>query len=77
MFGFDKADLIITLGYNIVEFSPVHWNKDKEKKILHIDFKPSEVEEYYNPDLEVVGDVSNTLWVLREKLQNEPRKNPE
>jgi acetolactate synthase-1/2/3 large subunit len=75
--GFDKADLIITLGYNIVEFSPIHWNKNKEKKILHIDFKPSEVEEYYNPDLEVVGDVSNTLWVLREKLSNEPKKNPD
>lgn len=69
--------MIITLGYNIVEFSPIHWNKNKEKKILHIDFKPSEVEEYYNPDLEVVGDVSNTLWVLREKLSNEPKKNPD
>ena len=75
--GFDKADLIITLGYNIVEFSPLHWNKSKDKKILHIDFLPSEVDEYYNPDLEVVGDISNTLWVLREKLKNEQKKNPE
>ncbi len=75
--GFDRADLVITLGYNIVEFSPIHWNKNKEKKILHIDFLPSEVDEYYNPDLEVVGDVSNTLWVLREKLNNEPKKNPD
>ena len=75
--GFDRADLIITLGYNIVEFSPIHWNKSRDKKILHIDFLPSEVDEYYNPDLEVVGDVSNTLWVLREKLKNEPKKNPE
>ena len=75
--GFDRADLIITLGYNIVEFSPIHWNKSKDKKILHIDFLPSEVDEYYNPDLEVVGDVSNTLWVLREKLQNEPKNSPE
>ena len=75
--GFDRADLIITLGYNTVEFSPIHWNKSKEKKILHIDFKPSEVDEYYNPDLEVVGDVSNTLWILREKLKKEKKKNPE
>ena len=75
--GFDRADLVITLGYNIVEFSPIHWNKNKEKKILHIDFLPSEVDEFYNPDLEVVGDVSNTLWILREKLKDEPKKNPE
>jgi len=75
--GFDRADLIITLGYNIVEFSPIHWNKSKDKKILHIDFLPSEVDEYYNPNLEVVGDVSNTLWILREKLKDEPKKNPD
>ena len=73
--GFDRADLVITLGYNVVEFAPQHWNKNKgNKKILHIDFKTSEVDEYYNPDLEVIGDVSNTLWVLREKLKNEPKK---
>ena len=77
MCGFDRADLIITLGYNTVEFSPIHWNKSKEKKILHIDFKPSEVDEYYNPDLEVIEDVSNTLWILREKLKREKKKNPE
>ncbi|MBI2655358.1 acetolactate synthase large subunit [Candidatus Woesearchaeota archaeon] len=75
--GFDRADLIITLGYNVVEFAPFHWNKRKDRKIIHIDFKPSEVDEYYNPDLEVIGDVSNTLWVLREKLKNEPKGNPE
>ena len=75
--GFDRADLIITLGYNVVEFNPIHWNQSKDKRIVHIDFKPSEVDEYYNPDLEVVGDVSNALWVLREKLKNEPKKNPE
>lgn len=75
--GFDKADLVITLGYNIVEFSPIHWNKGKEKKILHIDFLPSEVDECYNPNLEVVGDISNTLWVLREQLKGDPKKNPE
>jgi len=75
--GFDRADLIITLGYNVVEFAPQHWNKKKDNKILHIDFRPSEVDEYYNPDLEVVGDVSNTLWVLREKLKSEPKNNPE
>ena len=75
--GFDRADLIITLGYNIVEFSPIFWNKNKDNKIIHIDFLPSEIDEYYNPDLEVIGDVSNTLWILREKLKHEPKKNPE
>ena len=72
--GFDRADLIITLGYNTVEFSPFHWNKKKDKKILHIDFVPSEVDENYNPTVELIGDVSNSLWNLREMLKNEPKK---
>src|SRR3989338_1360155 len=72
--GFDRADLIVTLGYNVVEFNPMHWNKQKDKKVIHIDFKTSEVDEYYNPDLEIIGDVSNTLWVLREELKNVPKK---
>ena len=72
--GFDRADLIVTLGYNVVEFNPMHWNKQKDKKVIHIDFKTSEVDEYYNPDLEIIGDVSNTLWVLREELKNAPKK---
>ena len=75
--GFDRADLVITLGYNIVEFSPVHWNKNKEKKILHIDVIQSEVDEYYNPDLEVIGDISGTLWTLEEKMKSHPKNNPE
>ena len=75
--GFDRADLVITLGYNIVEFSPVHWNKNKEKKVLHIDVIQSEVDEYYNPDLEVIGDISGTLRTLGEKLKSHPKNNPE
>ncbi|HLC62078.1 MAG TPA: acetolactate synthase large subunit [Candidatus Nanoarchaeia archaeon] len=75
--GFDRADLVITLGYNIVEFAPVHWNKSKERKILHIDVIQSEVDEYYNPDLEVIGDISGTLQDLGEKLKAHPKNNPE
>ncbi|HLG24866.1 MAG TPA: acetolactate synthase large subunit [Candidatus Nanoarchaeia archaeon] len=72
--GFDKADLVITLGYNIVEFNPINWNKSRENKIIHIDFKSSEVDDYYNPDLEIVGDVSNSLWILGEKLKGTEKK---
>ncbi len=67
--AFQKADLVITLGYDVVEFPPYNWNPQKGKKILHIDFTPSEVDEYYSPDLEVVGDVSNILWKARKMLR--------
>ena len=59
--GFDKADLIIAIGYDFVEYHPQKWNPHKAKKILHIDSTPSEVDAYYNADMEVIGRISTTL----------------
>ena len=59
--GFDKADLIIAIGYDLVEYHPHKWNPHKSKKILHIDVTPSEVDAYYNVDMEVIGKISETL----------------
>lgn len=60
----DRADLIITVGYNIVEYPPYVWNKLLDKKIISIDFAAAEVDKYYNPDIEVIGDVSCSLQRL-------------
>jgi acetolactate synthase-1/2/3 large subunit len=64
----ESADLIITVGYNIVEYPPAVWNERKEKKILHVDFLPAEPDEFYNPDCELTGDISYSLWALAEAL---------
>ena len=64
----DKADLIITVGYNIVEYPPYIWNEKLDKKIISIDFTEAEVDKYYNPEVEVVGDVSFSLQRLAEKV---------
>ncbi len=66
--GIDKADLIITIGYNIVEYPPYVWNKNLDKKILHIDFVEADVDKYYNPNIEVIGDISSSLRLLGEKV---------
>lgn len=63
----DAADLIITVGYDIAEFQPEKWNPDR-KKIVHIDFIPAEVYTHYEVDVEVVGDISGTIWELDQKL---------
>ncbi|GAB3684205.1 acetolactate synthase large subunit [Salinisphaera aquimarina] len=65
----DEADLVITLGYDVVEYPPAVWNADKDKQILHIDFVLAEPDEYYSPAHEVIGDISNTLASLRERLE--------
>ncbi len=65
----EAADLIITIGYNIVEYPPSVWNFERNKKTLHIDFSPAEPDAYYNPSLEVVGDVGHTLWAMTEAAE--------
>lgn len=66
--GVDTADLVITVGYDIVEYPPSVWNERKDKTILHIDFNAAEPDEYYNPTLEVVGDISYTLWAIHDQI---------
>lgn len=61
--GFDKADLIIAIGYDPVECSAKYFNPNKDKKIIHIDFTPAEVDAYYEA-IELVGDIATTLMLL-------------
>lgn len=71
--GFDRADLIIAVGYDPVEFSPEYWNPNKDKKIIHIDFTPAEIDAHYRA-IELSGDISETLKILAESIdfQKEP-----
>jgi acetolactate synthase-1/2/3 large subunit len=66
--GIDRADVIITIGYNIVEYPPYVWNNTLDKKIINIDFAEAEVDKYYNPNIEVIGDVSCSLQQLGEMI---------
>ena len=68
----DAADLIITLGYDLVEYHPRLWNPAGDKRIVHMDFLPAEVDENYHPEVEVVGDLGHTLWMLNERVEKAP-----
>jgi acetolactate synthase-1/2/3 large subunit len=61
----DAADLVITLGYDMVEYPPSLWNANQDKKIIHADFLPTEIDACYHPELELVGDLAHTLAALR------------
>lgn len=65
----DRADVIITIGYSTQEHPPSVWNKALDKDILHIDFTPADVDTYYDPALELVGDIAASLEMLQQKLQ--------
>jgi acetolactate synthase-1/2/3 large subunit len=64
----DEADLVITLGFDMVEYHPQLWNPNRDKRILHIDFLPSEIDQYYQPEAELIGDIAGILEVLIERL---------
>ena len=71
--GIDRADVIITIGYNIVEYPPYVWNRNLDKKIINVDFTEAQVDRYYDPDIEIIGDISCSLRQLGELVTE--RKN--
>jgi acetolactate synthase-1/2/3 large subunit len=61
MTGFDRTDLVVAVGYDLVEYSPAQWNPDRRKRIIHIDTQPAEVDVAYRPEVELIGDIGRTL----------------
>ena len=59
--GFDRADLVICVGYDLVEYAPAAWNPDGRKRIVHIDTQPAEVDAQYRPEVELIGDIEGSL----------------
>lgn len=73
MCGFDRADVVIAVGYDFVEYSPSHWNRDKKKRIIHIDVVPSEIDEYYMPEAEIVSEIKDSLMALTSVLKGKKK----
>ena len=64
----DDADVVITLGLDMVEYHPRLWNPDGDKLIIHADFLPAEIDDKYMPRVELVGDLAHSLWMLNERI---------
>jgi acetolactate synthase-1/2/3 large subunit len=65
----ESADLVITVGYNPVEYWPPLWNPRSKRKILHIDVLPADLDNCYQPYAELTGDIAQTLEALTPKIQ--------
>ncbi len=66
-----EADVVVAIGYDLVEYAPKLWNKQTKKTIVHIDFWAAEIDEDYIVDVEVVSDVADALWQINELLDAE------
>jgi acetolactate synthase I/II/III large subunit len=73
-FGFDRADVIIAVGYELQEFDPVRVNPSGRTKIIHIHRFPAEVDVHYNVDVGLHSDISRSLDELAKAVG---RKMPE
>ncbi len=62
--GIDGADLIITVGYDIVEYPPYLWNRELDKQIINIDYVESVPDRYFNPTTEIIGDIASSIREL-------------
>jgi len=67
----DDSDLVITLGFDMVEYHPSSWNPNGDKTIIHADFLAAEIDANYHPEAELIGDLAHTLWMLNEKVERE------
>ena len=64
----DESDLVISLGFDMVEYHPRLWNPNADKPIIHADFLPAEVDAHYVPTVELVGDLAHLLWMFNERV---------
>lgn len=72
----EEADLVIAVGYDIVEYAPAKWNPEGKVQIIHVDIRPAHINKLYQPEVEVVGDISDSLLQIgrRTARHQEPEK---
>jgi acetolactate synthase-1/2/3 large subunit len=70
MAGFDEADLVIAVGYDLVEHSPALWNPNRDHRIICVDSVPAETDENFIPEVELIGHPERTLSRLAEETKN-------
>lgn len=65
----DGADLVVTVGYDPIEYEPSLWNKGLNRKLIHVDAVPSDIDRDYHPQIQLIGDIVSTLDALSGKLK--------
>ncbi len=66
----DDADVVISVGYDLVEYAPHFWNKKGGKKIVHIDFWAAEIDEDYAVTIDIEADIADALWQINEEIND-------
>lgn len=62
--GFELADVIICIGFDMAEYHPRVWHASRDRTIIHIDSQPAEVDDAYIPSVEILGDIYRNLELM-------------
>jgi len=74
--GFEEADLVIAVGYDLIEYSPKRWNPEGKIPIVHIGDHSAEVDSSYIPEVEVIGDISDALDEIGKRCDRNGKQLP-
>jgi acetolactate synthase I/II/III large subunit len=66
--AFHNADLVICIGYRLIEWLPEYWNIGIKKKIIHIDVAPADIDHKYLPEIQLIGEISSILKEISAKI---------
>ncbi|MGK7940099.1 MAG: acetolactate synthase large subunit, partial [Crocosphaera sp.] len=69
--AFEQSDLVIAVGYDLIEYSPKKWNPEGSTPIIHIGMEPAEIDSSYIPSVEVVGDISDSLMDILKRADRQ------
>jgi len=64
----DRADLIINVGHDVVE-KPPFFMRPNGVRVIHVNFESAAVDPVYFPQLEVIGDIANSIWQIKEQIE--------
>jgi acetolactate synthase-1/2/3 large subunit len=65
----DAADLVISVGYNPIEYEPGLWNGDLRRELIHIDIIRADIDRHYRPQIELIGNIAATIRALGNLLE--------
>lgn len=74
--GFDNTDLVIAIGYDLIEYSPKKWNQQGSIPIIHVSAMSAEIDSSYVPQVEVVGDISDSLNEILQRADRQGKAEP-
>jgi acetolactate synthase I/II/III large subunit len=67
----DAADLVVTVGYDPIEYEPALWNQGKKRNLIHIDAVSADIDKDYRPQLELTGNIAATLRALTDHINQQ------